>query len=281
MVNDLTEARSANAWGGLRSRYWQMIGYFCKPPSQAATSTTTLRRAPMSVSQIHRSTRPYDIPSGTTAPYPAPRKTICEYRPGGDGPCHIEGLIQPFYSDPGVYVSVACPRPESTKIEDAVYGGFVGARKVGAASFVLSQLRDKDLFKSDGRPDILGASGSFAVAKTVRNLARAATEDVEGATAIRATVGATANAVRKAYLGEGLAGIALGGAVGASYELLQDAKEALSERGYTSLSTAVGVAGTYAIELGSAAVLCYTNPLVPCPVHVAKAAVTATLLVVA
>ena len=145
----------------------------------------------------------------------------------------------------------------------------------------MNLMSGKGIFKPEVSAEILYASGSFAVAKTVRNLARAATEDVEGGTAIRAAVGATANAVRKAYLGEGFTGIALGGAVGAAYELLADAEEALKAQGYTDLSKAAGVAGTYAIELGAAAVLCYTNPLVPCPVHVAKAAVTATLLVVA
>ena len=215
----------------------------------------------MSVSQINRSTRLYDIPNSTTTPYPTPKRTVCHMQKNGSY------LTQPE----AVYA----------KMKHAVQGGLVSGRKVGAKSTIVNLMSGKGIFKPEVSKEILYASGSFALAKTVRNLARAATEDVEGGTAIRAAVGATANAVRKAYLGEGAIGIALGSAAGAAYELLADAEEALKEQGYTDLSKAAGVAGTYAIELGAAAVLCYTNPLVPCPVHVAKAAVAATILVVA
>ena len=173
------------------------------------------------------------------------------------------------------------PEAVYAKAKGAVQGGLVSGRKVMSASTVVNLMSGKGIFKPEVSNDILRASGSFAVAKTVRNVARAATEDVEGGMAIRAAVGFTANAARKAYQGEGVVGVVLGGAVGASYELLADAEEALKEQGYPGLSKAAGVAGTYAIELGAAAVLCYTNPLVPCPVRIAAAAVTATVLAVA
>lgn len=213
----------------------------------------------MSVSQINCSTRFSDVPNGTTAPYPVPapkRREVCYMQP--DGARKSAGELA----------------------AGSVKGGLTSGKKVGAASTVVNLMSGKNIFENEVSLDILRASGSFFAAKTARNLVRSATEGVTGQTAIRTATGFTANAMRKAYQGEGYTGIALGGVVGAAYELLAEAQDELTRQGRTDLSFAAGVAGTYAIELGAAAVLCYTDPLIPCPVHVAKAAVAATILVV-
>ena len=207
----------------------------------------------MNITNIYYTARLYDVPNSTTAPYPLPKRTICHRQP--DDSC----------------------KTVTELAVDSLKAGWLGAKKVGAAASVVKLADGKAIFQNDISLDILRSSGSFLAVKTARNMVNAATDNV----GTRAGAAATLHAVRKAYLGEGRAGIGIGAAQGVGYTLLGEAKENLDKNGHTELGEFLNAAGTYTIEMASATAKCFSDRDTPCRRYLAQGVVIATALLVA